>query len=337
MVENGRWIGHDTTGTRLFDRKNIHGTEAAAKNLGLRLVTSAWYGVQTSGPTSPDRQPDSAPDTMPHRHLFKTHNHQSRPPTYTVHSKRDCPHAKGVNHQHIRNAAGREVMTAWLANERRVDRLELCDTCLPPSRASMNTLADFKRAAVTGSRWMCIHRIHPQVSGLRTVTGGKTRLRYTGTKADGSTIDNGGMDFPKASECRITSNAIDVLEEAGSDLVAFTWTRLPDGPPTETVRPPRLITARPSKRELRGTAEKRWCVYDTQRGRVAPIAGLDGEDGDGAYFATEEQAQAWLDQHTTPVAGPISTGDQAAPSGFSRDDQDVPDRAGVARPHRRRR
>ncbi|RKR88296.1 hypothetical protein BDK92_2607 [Micromonospora pisi] len=322
VVENGRWIGRDTSGARLFDRRDIHGTEAAAKNLGLRLVTSAWYGVQTGGPTSPDQRTHSAPDAMPHERLFKTHNHQSRPPTHTVHDKRDCPHAKGVNHQHIRTATGREVMTAWLANERQVDRLELCDICLPAAAPTMNTLADFKRAAVPGSRWMCINRIHPQVSGIRTVTGGKTRLRYTGTKADGSTIDNGGMDFPKASECRITGNAVNVLEEAGSDLVAFTWNRLPDGPPTEAVRLPRLITARPWKRELRGTDEKRWCVYDTQRARVAPMAGPDAEDGDGAYFATEEQAQAWINQHSTPVAEPMSTGEHAAPPGSTCDGWD---------------
>jgi hypothetical protein len=46
-VESGRWIGRDTAGRKLFDRKDYHGAEAATKKIG-RFVSSAWYGCNVA-------------------------------------------------------------------------------------------------------------------------------------------------------------------------------------------------------------------------------------------------------------------------------------------------
>jgi hypothetical protein len=88
----------------------------------------------------------------------------------------------------------------------------------------MKTVADFRRAAVVGSVWRCTNHNHPQMSGLRTVTKGKTVLSYDYTKADGSGGSNGRLEFPKADACRIEGDSVHFLHEPGSDRVAFTWT-----------------------------------------------------------------------------------------------------------------
>ena len=41
-VESGRWIGRDTSGAIIFNRKDYHGAEQASKRVG-RFVSSAWY------------------------------------------------------------------------------------------------------------------------------------------------------------------------------------------------------------------------------------------------------------------------------------------------------
>lgn len=88
----------------------------------------------------------------------------------------------------------------------------------------MRTVADFRRAAVVGSRWRCVNHLHPHVSGERVVTAGTSVLRYSFTKADGSTGTNGRLEFPKAAACRISGDTVEFLYEAGSDRVAYTWT-----------------------------------------------------------------------------------------------------------------
>lgn len=88
----------------------------------------------------------------------------------------------------------------------------------------MKTLADFRRAAVAGSRWNCVNNLHPHVSGLRVITRGKSVLSFDAQKADGTWVRNGRMDFPKANACRIDGDSIHFLSEPGSDRVAFTWT-----------------------------------------------------------------------------------------------------------------
>jgi hypothetical protein len=57
----GRWIGHDTTGRILFNRKDQAGAEAATKKLGFRFVTTGWYGLRDAGTDMP------APDAMRRR------------------------------------------------------------------------------------------------------------------------------------------------------------------------------------------------------------------------------------------------------------------------------
>jgi hypothetical protein len=46
-IEGGRWIGRNTQGERLFDRKDMRGAEQAVKTRGL-FVSSTWYGVLRS-------------------------------------------------------------------------------------------------------------------------------------------------------------------------------------------------------------------------------------------------------------------------------------------------
>ena len=89
----------------------------------------------------------------------------------------------------------------------------------------MRTVADFRRAAVAGSRWVCVNHLHPHVSGERLVTrAGPSVLSYTATKADGSVVTNGRMEIPRASAVRIEGDTI-VWVEDGRDCYA--WTRLP--------------------------------------------------------------------------------------------------------------
>lgn len=46
-VEGDRWVGRDTAGRKLFDRRNQAGATAAANRMGL-LVSSAWYGIRAT-------------------------------------------------------------------------------------------------------------------------------------------------------------------------------------------------------------------------------------------------------------------------------------------------
>jgi hypothetical protein len=48
-VEDGHWVGRDTAGRTLFDRKNLAGATAAARPIG-RLVSTAWYGIRDTRP-----------------------------------------------------------------------------------------------------------------------------------------------------------------------------------------------------------------------------------------------------------------------------------------------
>jgi hypothetical protein len=48
-VEDGRWVGRDTTGRTLFNRKNLAGATVAARPVG-RLVSTAWYGIRGTRP-----------------------------------------------------------------------------------------------------------------------------------------------------------------------------------------------------------------------------------------------------------------------------------------------
>jgi hypothetical protein len=44
-VEDGRWVGRDTTGRQLFSRKDQAGASRAARRHGT-LTSSAWYGIR---------------------------------------------------------------------------------------------------------------------------------------------------------------------------------------------------------------------------------------------------------------------------------------------------
>jgi len=48
-VEAGRWIGRDTAGRKLFNRKNLSGATVAARPIG-QLVSTAWYGIRGARP-----------------------------------------------------------------------------------------------------------------------------------------------------------------------------------------------------------------------------------------------------------------------------------------------
>lgn len=48
-VEGGRWVGRDTTGRILFDRKSLSGARVAARPVG-QLVSTAWYGIRGARP-----------------------------------------------------------------------------------------------------------------------------------------------------------------------------------------------------------------------------------------------------------------------------------------------
>lgn len=95
----------------------------------------------------------------------------------------------------------------------------------------MRTVADFRRAAVAGSVWQCTNHLHPHVSGERRIIGGTKNLRFAGTKADGSTFSDGGMDIPRRAEVRIDGDLITWLRPDGSD--AYTWTLVRDEPADE--------------------------------------------------------------------------------------------------------
>jgi len=48
-VEDGRWIGRDTCGRQLFNRKDLTGAGHAARRVG-RLVSSTWWGIRATRP-----------------------------------------------------------------------------------------------------------------------------------------------------------------------------------------------------------------------------------------------------------------------------------------------
>jgi hypothetical protein len=95
----------------------------------------------------------------------------------------------------------------------------------------MRTIADFRRAAVLGSVWQCTNHVHPHVSGERRITGGTKALKYTGTKADGTTFSNGRQDIPRRADVRIDGDSITWLQPDGSD--GYTWTLVRDAAPAE--------------------------------------------------------------------------------------------------------
>lgn len=65
VLEEGRYLGHDTTGRRLFDRKDQSGAEDAAKKLGWKFVTSTWYGVRAYRTEEDVRVADSVAKMVP--------------------------------------------------------------------------------------------------------------------------------------------------------------------------------------------------------------------------------------------------------------------------------
>jgi hypothetical protein len=90
-------------------------------------------------------------------------------------------------------------------------------TTTSKGRSTMQTIADFRQAATAGSRWMCLNRLHPEASGLRTVTGGSTALTFTGQRCgDLSTFTDGRLDIPKPTEVRIDGDRLHALYEPGS-------------------------------------------------------------------------------------------------------------------------
>ncbi|MFI6129472.1 hypothetical protein [Micromonospora sp. NPDC051141] len=178
----------------------------------------------------------------------------------------------------------------------------------------MRYLSDFKRAAVPGSRWMCINRTFPMVSGLRTITRGKTVLHYDAVKADGKAVHNGRMEWPKAAECRIDGDSVHVLHSPESDRISYTWTLLPDNAPVEALRPPRFIAAHPLNHDHRGPSDTPWCIFDTERARVVSTAGPNA-DGDGAYFATRADADTAMAKLAPPaMLSPSATVKTRAPA-----------------------
>jgi hypothetical protein len=61
VIIDGRYIGHDTTGRVLFDRKDMEGAMTAAKGCDLRLIAYGYYGVDVADADTP------APDIMRRR------------------------------------------------------------------------------------------------------------------------------------------------------------------------------------------------------------------------------------------------------------------------------
>jgi hypothetical protein len=93
----------------------------------------------------------------------------------------------------------------------------------------VKTISDFRRAAVPGSRWHCENNLHPHVSGLRVITGGKRVYTYEGTKADGTRFTNGRLELPPAKALRIEGDSIHFLCGADAERVAYTWTLITPG------------------------------------------------------------------------------------------------------------
>jgi hypothetical protein len=48
-IEDDRWVGRDTTGRQLFNRKDLTGASRAARRYGT-LTSTAWYGIRTTRP-----------------------------------------------------------------------------------------------------------------------------------------------------------------------------------------------------------------------------------------------------------------------------------------------
>jgi hypothetical protein len=48
-VEDGRWVGRDTTGRQLFNRTDQAGAGSAAHRYGT-LTSTAWYGIRATRP-----------------------------------------------------------------------------------------------------------------------------------------------------------------------------------------------------------------------------------------------------------------------------------------------
>ncbi|MFI6129463.1 hypothetical protein [Micromonospora sp. NPDC051141] len=152
----------------------------------------------------------------------------------------------------------------------------------------MHTIADFRRAAVPNSTWLCINRQYPETSGLRTITGGTTRLHFTGFHADG-TITNGSLHIPRADECRIDGDTLHLLQHPDADLIVWTWTLLAPTAQWHDKYPPRYFAATPLREGLRGPAGKPWCVYDRDHDKAVNAAG-QAVDDNAAYFATQTEA-----------------------------------------------
>ncbi len=101
----------------------------------------------------------------------------------------------------------------------------------------MKTITDFRRAATTGSRWQCVNQLHPHVSGVRVVTGGKAVLGYVAVKADGTVHLGGRLEIPKAAAVRVDGDTVTFLYGPDDSRVAYTWTRLPDVTVGSDMRP----------------------------------------------------------------------------------------------------
>jgi hypothetical protein len=48
-VEDGRWVGRDTRGRQLFNRKDLTGAARATRRIGV-LVSSAWWDIRATRP-----------------------------------------------------------------------------------------------------------------------------------------------------------------------------------------------------------------------------------------------------------------------------------------------
>ena len=48
-VEDDRWVGRDTTGRQMFNRKDLTGASRAARLYGT-LTSTAWYGIRATRP-----------------------------------------------------------------------------------------------------------------------------------------------------------------------------------------------------------------------------------------------------------------------------------------------
>ncbi|MEU9507799.1 hypothetical protein AB0D32_16160 [Micromonospora sp. NPDC048170] len=123
---------------------------------------------------------------------------------------------------------------------------------------------------------------------MRTITGGKSRLHFTGFHPDG-TITNGSLNIPRADECRIDGNTLHMLQYPNADLIAWTWTLLAPTSEWHDKFPPRYFAAMPLREGLRGTAETPWCVYDRDHDKAVNAIGQAVEDS-AAYFATQAEA-----------------------------------------------